>query len=45
MRCFGGEVDLYRTANIILEDFRAAKLGRISLELPMDMMDGVEANE
>jgi ribosome biogenesis GTPase A len=41
----GGEVDLYRTANIILEDFRAAKLGRISLELPMDMMDGVEANE
>jgi len=41
----GGEVDLYRTANIILEDFRAAKLGRISLELPMDLMDGVEANE
>lgn len=41
----GGEVDLYRTANILLEDFRTAKLGRISLEVPRDLMDGVEVDE
>ncbi|SEG09044.1 ribosome biogenesis GTPase A [Caloramator fervidus] len=39
----GGDVDLYRTANIIFEDFRNAKLGRISLERPLDM-DGDETD-
>lgn len=30
----GGEVDLFRAANIVLSDFRAAKLGKITLEAP-----------
>ena len=30
----GGEIDTFRASNLILDDFRAAKLGRISLELP-----------
>jgi len=30
----GGEVDTFRAASIILDEFRAAKIGRISLEKP-----------
>lgn len=30
----GGEVDTERTANILLDEFRACKIGRITLELP-----------
>lgn len=30
----GGSVDTLRAANIILDEFRAAKIGRITLELP-----------
>ena len=30
----GGEVDYYRIANIILDEFRAAKIGKITLESP-----------
>ena len=30
----GGELDTYRGANIVLDEFRAAKIGRITLELP-----------
>ena len=30
----GGEVNSERTANMLLDEFRAAKIGRISLELP-----------
>lgn len=30
----GGEIDTFRAANIVLNDFRAANLGNISLELP-----------
>ena len=30
----GGEVDYYRISNIILDEFRAAKIGRMSLEIP-----------
>ena len=33
----GGEVDLERTANILLDEFRGGKLGRITLELPEDL--------
>lgn len=32
----GGEVDLERTARIVLDEFRSAKIGRISLERPED---------
>lgn len=32
-----GEVDLYRTAGIVLDEFRAGKLGRITLEKPSDI--------
>lgn len=28
----GGEVDLFKTSNILLDDFRSGKLGRITLE-------------
>ena len=30
----GGEIDTERTANMLLEEFRSAKIGRISLEKP-----------
>ena len=30
----GGEIDTYRGANVILDEFRAAKIGKITLELP-----------
>ncbi len=30
----GGEVDYYRIGNIVLDEFRAAKIGRITLEKP-----------
>ncbi len=30
----GGNVDTLRTANLILDEFRAAKIGKITLELP-----------
>ena len=30
----GGEIDTYRGANIVLDEFRASKIGRITLELP-----------
>ena len=30
----GGEIDYERTSKILLDEFRAAKIGRISLELP-----------
>lgn len=30
----GGEVDLLRTSNMILEEFRSGKLGKIALEMP-----------
>lgn len=32
----GGNIDTERAANILLDEFRAAKLGRISLEKPQD---------
>ena len=30
----GGEVDTYRGANVVLDEFRAAKIGRVTLEWP-----------
>ena len=30
----GGNVDMFRTSNLILDEFRAAKIGKITLELP-----------
>lgn len=30
----GGEVDTFRAANLLLDDFRSAKIGNITLELP-----------
>ena len=30
----GGEIDTERTANMLIDEFRAAKIGRISLEFP-----------
>ncbi|MDK2798389.1 MAG: ribosome biosis GTPase [Clostridiales bacterium] len=35
----GGEVDIFRTAGIILDEFRGAKIGNISLEKPKKNMD------
>lgn len=34
----GGEVDLLRTSNLILDDFRGGKLGNISLESPKNII-------
>ena len=30
----GGNVDTFRAANLILDEFRSAKIGKITLELP-----------
>lgn len=30
----GGEVDLYRAASIVLDEFRGSKIGKITLEMP-----------
>lgn len=35
----GGEIDLHKAASLILDEFRAAKLGKITLELPEDMKE------
>lgn len=32
----GGEFDTLRAANVVLDEFRAAKIGRVTLELPGD---------
>jgi len=37
----GGEVDIYRAAHIVLDEFRSTKIGRITLESP----EGAEQNE
>ena len=36
----GGEIDTLRAANILLDEFRGAKLGEISLEKPSDFEKG-----
>ena len=33
----GGEIDTERTANMLLDEYRAAKIGRITLELPPEV--------
>ena len=30
----GGEVDFLRTSNMLLDEFRGGKIGRITLEMP-----------
>jgi ribosome biogenesis GTPase A len=40
-----GEVDLERMANILLDEFRGGKLGRVTLELPEDLERKAEPNE
>lgn len=35
----GGEVNAQRTAEMLLEEFRSAKIGRISLERPLTLQD------
>ncbi len=39
----GGMVDLHKTANLILHDFRRGALGRISLERPEDVQKEIAA--
>ena len=39
----GGEVDYDRTAAILLDEFRSAKIGRITLELPGDALGAEDA--
>jgi len=36
----GGEVDLDRSANILIDEFRGCKLGKITLETPEDIFNG-----
>lgn len=35
----GGEIDTYRAANIVLDEFRSAKIGKITLETPDEIED------
>ncbi len=32
----GGNIDMFRAANLLMDDFRSAKIGRITLEAPKD---------
>lgn len=41
----GGEVDLHRAAELLLREFRSAKVGRISLESPKDFAAPLEQKE
>lgn len=34
----GGELDTYRGANVVLDEFRCAKIGKITLETPNDII-------
>ena len=38
----GGEIDFLRASNILLDEFRAGKIGRISLEKPEDLEVSVQ---
>ncbi|MBE6008743.1 MAG: ribosome biogenesis GTPase YlqF [Lachnospiraceae bacterium] len=38
----GGEIDLDRSAKILLDEFRGGKLGNITLELPEDIVEAAE---
>ncbi|MBM7613638.1 ribosome biogenesis GTPase YlqF [Alkaliphilus hydrothermalis] len=40
-----GEVDYTRIANIVLDEFRAGKIGRITLESPQELMEEKQENE
>lgn len=40
----GGEIDYDRTANIVLDEFRSARIGRISLEWPNDRLESGETS-
>lgn len=40
-----GEFDLERMANVLLDEFRGGKLGRISLEWPQDLAQSTQAKE
>lgn len=33
----GGEIDTFRTANVVLDEFRGSKIGKITLETPGDI--------
>lgn len=39
----GGEINYERTANMLLDEFRGAKIGRITLELPPTLSQGADA--
>ena len=38
----GGEIDFLRASNILLDEFRAGKIGRISLERPKDLEEPLQ---
>ncbi|MEG0372028.1 MAG: ribosome biogenesis GTPase YlqF, partial [Clostridium sp.] len=41
----GGGVDTIRVSNIILDEYRTGKLGRITLELPGDLSTQDDSTE
>jgi len=41
----GGEVDYYRISSIILDEFRAARIGRITLETPEEESEIIEQKD
>jgi ribosome biogenesis GTPase A len=38
----GGEIDYNRIGNIVLDEFRAAKIGRMTLECPENRQEGID---
>jgi len=41
----GGEFDTFRCANVVLDEFRGSKLGKLSLERPTDLLSKEIKNE
>ena len=40
MRISGGDFDTERMARVLLDEYRAGKLGRFTLEVPQEVCDG-----
>lgn len=40
----GGRIDYYKAAGLLIQDFRSGKIGRISVESPLDLLDNEDTN-
>jgi ribosome biogenesis GTPase A len=40
----GGRIDYHKAAGALIQDFRSGKIGRISVESPLDLLDNEDTN-